>query len=112
MSISANYTYSSGRPVTYPVSSYKIGDITLTHYSDRNKYRIPDYSRLDISVKISGNLKVKKIAHPNWVFSLYNITGRHNVYSVYFKNEKNSVKGYYLSVFGRPIPSLSFNFDF
>jgi len=112
MSISANYTYSSGRPVTYPVSSYKIGDITLTHYSDRNKYRIPDYSRLDISVKISGNLKVKKIAHPNWVFSLYNITGRHNVYSVYFKNEKNSIKGYYLSVFGRPIPSLSFNFDF
>ncbi|MFO7622634.1 MAG: carboxypeptidase-like regulatory domain-containing protein [Bacteroidales bacterium] len=112
MSISANYTYSTGRPVTYPVSSYIIGDIVLTHYSDRNKYRIPDYSRLDISFKVSGDLKVRKIAHPHWIFSLYNITGRQNVYSVYFKNEKNAVKGYYLSVFGRPIPSVSFNFDF
>lgn len=112
MSISANYTYSSGRPVTYPVATYKIGDIVLTHYSDRNKYRIPDYSRLDLSFKVSGNLKINKIAHPHWIFSIYNITGRHNVYSVYFRNEKNTVKGYYLSVFGRPIPSLSFNFDF
>lgn len=112
MSFSANYTYSSGRPVTYPVSSYKIGDVILTHYSDRNKYRIPAYSRLDISFKVSGDLKVKKIAHPHWIFSLYNLTGRQNVYSVYFKNEENTVKGYYLSVFSRPIPSVSFNFDF
>lgn len=112
MSISANYSYSTGRPVTYPVSSYSIGDISLTQFSDRNKYRIPDYSRLDISFKVSGNLKSKKIAHPHWIFSVYNITGRQNVYSVFFRKERNVVRGYYLSVFGRPIPSLSFNFDF
>jgi hypothetical protein len=84
----------------------------ITHYSDRNKYRIPDYSRLDLSVKMSGNLKSKRIAHPHWIFSIYNVTGRQNVYSVFFRKENNMVKGYYLSVFGRPIPSLSFNFDF
>jgi len=112
MSMSANYTYSSGRPVTYPVASYKIGDYVITHYSDRNKYRIPYYSRLDLSLTINGNLKSKKIAHPHWIFSLYNALGRENVYSVYFRNEKNVVKGYMLSVFGRPIPSVSFNFDF
>jgi hypothetical protein len=112
MSISASYNYSTGRPVTYPVSSYSIGDIQLTQYSDRNKYRIPDYSRFDISFKVSGNLKSKKIAHPHWIFSLYNVTGRQNVYSVFFRKDKNVVKGYYLSVFGRPIPSVSFNFDF
>lgn len=112
VSFSANYNFSSGRPVTYPVSSYMIGDIVLTHYSDRNKYRIPDYSRFDLSVKISGNLKSKRIAHPHWIFSIYNVTGRQNVYSVFFRREKNIVKGYYLSVFGRPIPSISFNFDF
>jgi hypothetical protein len=112
VSFSANYNFSSGRPVTYPVSSYMIGDIVITHYSDRNKYRIPDYSRLDLSIKVSGNLKSKTIAHPHWIFSIYNVTGRQNVYSVFFKNVNNTVKGYYLSVFGRPIPSLSFNFDF
>ncbi len=112
ISFSANYTYSSGRPVTYPVASYKIGDIVLTHYSDRNKYRLPYYSRLDLSLTVNGNLKSRKIAHPHWIFSLYNALGRENVYSVYFRNDKNVVKGYMLSVFGRPIPSVSFNFDF
>lgn len=112
LSISANYTYSSGRPVTYPVATYKIGDIVLTHFSERNKYRIPYYSRLDFSMKISGNLKSKKIAHPNWIFSIYNVLGRQNIYSVYFKYDRNMVKGYMLSVFGRPIPSVTFNFDF
>jgi hypothetical protein len=112
VSFSANYNLSSGRPVTYPVSSYSIGDIVITDYSDRNKYRLPYYSRLDLSATFSGTLKSKKIANPHWIFSIYNVTGRNNVYSVYFKKVNNTVKGYYVSVFDRPIPSLSFNFDF
>jgi len=112
MSLSASYNFSSGRPVTYPVAVYKIGDIVMTHFSERNKYRLPYYSRFDLSMKFSGNLKSKKIAHPNWIFSIYNLLGRQNIYSVYFKYDRNIVKGYMLSVFGRPIPSLTFNFDF
>jgi hypothetical protein len=68
--------------------------------------------RLDLSFKLSGNLKSNKIANPNWVFSVYNLLGRQNVYSIYFKNENNTIKGYKLSVFGKAIPSLTFNFDF
>jgi hypothetical protein len=112
VSFSANYNFSSGRPVTYPISSYKIGDIVINQYSDRNQYRIPYYSRLDLSVKMNGTLRSKKIAHPYWIFSVYNALGRNNVYSVFFRNVKNTVRGYYLSVFAKPIPSLSFNFDF
>jgi hypothetical protein len=112
VSFSANYNFSSGRPVTYPLSSYRIGDIVINQYSDRNQYRIPYYSRLDLSVKVSGTLRSKKIAHPYWIFSVYNVLGRNNVYSVFFRNVKNTVRGYYLSVFAKPIPSLSFNFDF
>lgn len=111
-SFSANYTWSTGRPITYPVSTYYMGDILLVHYSDRNKYRIPDYMRMDISFKVSGNLRSRKIANPHWIFSVYNVLGRQNVYSIYFRNENNMVNGYKLSVFGRAIPSLSFNFDF
>jgi hypothetical protein len=112
MSFSANYNFSTGRPVTYPVSSYIVGDVVITNYSDRNKYRIPNYSRLDLSVTLNGSLESKKITHPHWIFSIYNVTGRNNVYSVYFKNVNNAVRGYYTSIFDRPIPSVSFNFDF
>ena len=112
LSLSANYTYNTGRPITYPVSTYKLGDMILLQYSDRNKYRIPDYMRLDVSLTLSGNLKSKKIAHPHWIFSVYNVLGRENVYSVYFVNERNRIQGYKLSVFGQAIPSVSFNFDF
>jgi hypothetical protein len=111
-SFSANYTYSTGRPITFPVSIYHISDKVLVNYSDRNKYRLPDYSRFDISFQVSGNLKSHKIAHPNWIFSVYNVFGRQNVYSIYFKKEGEVVKGYKLSVFGRAIPSVTFNFDF
>jgi Outer membrane receptor proteins, mostly Fe transport len=111
-SLSANYTYSTGRPVTYPVSSYYLNDIYIIYYSDRNKYRIPDYSRLDLSFRFSGNLKSHKIANPNWTFSVFNLLGRQNVYSEYFNNINNQVVGYKLSVFGEAIPSVTLSFDF
>jgi hypothetical protein len=111
-SISSNYTWSTGRPITYPVATYNIYDDLLVHYSDRNKYRIPDYSRLDFSFKVSGNLKVHKLAHPNWTFSVFNLLGRQNVYSIYFKKSGEIYTGYKLSVFGRAIPSVTFSFDF
>ncbi len=111
-SLSGNYTWSTGRPITYPIAAYRFNDMLLIHYSERNKYRIPDYSRLDFSFKVSGNLKARKIANPYWTFSVYNLLGRKNVYSVYFKNENNQIKGYKLSVFGQAIPSVTFSFDF
>ena len=112
ISISCNYIFSTGRPITYPVSTYNMYYFDLVDYSYRNQYRIPDYSRLDLSLKVSGNLKSHRIAHPNWTFSVYNVLGRQNVYSVYFKKEGANVEGYKLSIFGRPIPSVTYSFDF
>jgi hypothetical protein len=112
LSFSSNYTWSTGRPVTYPITSYYIGNKLVVQYSDRNQYRIPDYARLDVSCTINGNLRSHKIANPHLVLSVYNLLGRQNVYSVYFRNDKNILYGYKLSIFGRAIPSVSFNFDF
>ena len=112
LSFSSNYTWSTGRPITYPVTSYYIADKLVVQYSDRNLFRIPNYARLDISCTINGNLKSRKIANPHLIFSVYNVLGRQNVYSVYFRNDKNTIYGYELSIFGRAIPSISFNFDF
>jgi len=109
---SADYIYSTGRPYTLPTSTYYYNQVLFINYSDRNKYRIPDHSRLDVSCKISGNLRSKKIAHPNLVLSIYNLLGRENAYSVFFQREGSEIRGYKLSVFGRQIPSVTLSFDF
>ena len=112
LSFSSNYVYSTGRPITYPIATYVVSNKLMVTYSDRNEYRIPYYSRLDLSLRVSGNLRSHRIAHPFWTFSIYNVLGRQNVYSIYFKKVGELVNGYKLSVFGRAIPSVTFSFDF
>jgi hypothetical protein len=112
ISISGNLTYSTGRPITYPVAKYYIGNSTRLHYSDRNQFRIPDYFRLDLSLNLEGNHKIKKLNHSSWAFSVYNVTGRNNVYSIYFVSEDGKVNGYQLSVFANAIPTITYNFRF
>ncbi len=111
-SLSANVVYSTGRPVTYPSSVYFQDDIRLINFSTRNEYRLPDYFRVDLSMKLEGNLKSRKLMHGTWVFSVYNLTGRKNAYNVYFQSGDASLKGYKVSIFGVPVFSISYNFKF
>ncbi len=103
-------TYQSGRPVTYPVSVFYINGTPYVDYSNRNEYRIPDYFRLDLSLTIEGNLKRNKFLHNSFVFSLYNVTGRDNPYSVYFKLENGRINSYKYSVIGVPIFTVTWLF--
>ena len=110
LSISSNVVYATGRPVTYPTAIYYQDGIKMINYSARNEFRLPDYFRIDFSVNLEGNLKKKKPFHGSWNFSVYNLTGRKNAYSVYFKSEDGKINGYKLSIFGSPIVSLTYNF--
>ncbi len=110
LSFSGNVVYSTGRPITYPTAIYFQDGMQITNYSLRNEYRLPDYFRVDISMNFEGNLKRKKLFHGSWSASVYNLTGRRNAYSVYFKSESGKIKGYRLSIFGVPIFSISYNF--
>ncbi len=110
LSFSGNMVYSTGRPITYPTAIYFQNGMPITNYSLRNEYRLPDYFRIDLSVNFEGNLKRKKLIHGSWSASVYNLTGRKNAYSVYFKSESGQINGYRLSIFGVPIFSISYNF--
>lgn len=110
LSFSANVVYSTGRPVTYPTAIYFLNGTQVTHYSKRNEYRLPDYFRVDLSMNIEGNLKAKKLIHGSFSFSVYNLTGRNNAYSVYFTSEYGKINAYRLSIFGVPIFSIGYNF--
>lgn len=110
--ISANFVYSTGRPITLPLAVFNIGGASALYYSDRNQYRVPDYIRADLSINIDGNHKVKQLIHNSWSVGVYNLLGRQNVYSVYFSNVNGHVKGYQLSIFGSAIPFITYNFRF
>lgn len=111
-STSLNFNYSTGRPITLPLARYFADNSMRVYYSDRNAYRVPDYYRVDFAMNIEGNHKVKKLAHSSWTLGVYNLTGRKNPYSIYFKTENGRINGYKLSIFGRPIPNLTYNFKF
>lgn len=109
---STNVVYHTGRPATYPTAKYKIQNIPIIYYSKRNQYRLPHYFRTDITLLIEGNLKKNKSYHTSWAFGLYNLTGRNNAYSAYFRFEERSMVGYKLSVFGEAIPTITYNIEF
>lgn len=110
--VSTTLNYATGRPITLPVSKYRLGDKVLLHYSDFNQYRIPDYFRIDFSVTLKGSLKADKLFDTSTTFSVYNVTGRKNAYSVFYKGDRDRLTGYKLSIFGTAIPTLTFNFNF
>lgn len=112
INFTANFTYSTGRPITYPVGRYLFNGSELLHYSERNQYRIPDYYRLDIALNLEGNHKIRKLAHSSWTLAVYNVTGRDNVYSIFFVSQEGGIQGYKLSVFATAIPTITYNFRF
>ncbi|RAW03313.1 TonB-dependent receptor [Pseudochryseolinea flava] len=107
------FTYHTGRPTSLPTSFYQIDGVSIPNFSERNKFRIPDYHRLDVAFIIEGNHKRKKLLDGTWIVSFYNVYSRKNAYSLYFEdNGKGMVTTYKLSVIGSIIPSVTYSFKF
>ena len=81
---SAVFTYSTGRPVTYPAAKFDyFSGGNIAYYDRRNGNRVPDYHRLDLSLTF-GFENPKKWLSGDFVLSLYNAYGRRNAFSVFF----------------------------
>jgi hypothetical protein len=116
---SGNFVLSSGRPVTLPEQKYTFDGRQVVFYSDRNKYRMPPYHRMDVSITLDENLRRKRMWKGSWTFSVYNLYGRKNPYSVFYRKDpsiqqanKSQYAIYKLSVIGVPVPSITYNFKF
>lgn len=106
--LSTNFSYSTGRPVTVPISKFSYDRTpAVLSYSERNAYRIPDYHRLDLSLTLKPSLRKNKLISGEWVFSVFNVYNRKNAYSIYFTRTGEARK---LSILGSIFPSLSYNF--
>jgi ferric enterobactin receptor len=119
VSFSANFTYSTGRPFTFPDDKFYVGRTFIGYFSGRNQARIPDYHRLDISVTIDPDYDKKKRLRGSWIFAFYNVYARRNAYSVFFRSNNPSIVQFYntvgvyrLSVLGTIFPSITYNFKF
>ncbi|MCL2683490.1 MAG: TonB-dependent receptor [Bacteroidales bacterium] len=111
-SLSMNLDYSTGRPITLPVSKYWYEGQQYVYYAERNKYRVPDFFRIDVSFNIEAGHRLSKLFHAYFNIGVYNLTGRKNPFSVYYVLEEGRIQGYTLSVFGAPIPYASLNIKF
>ena len=110
--LSSNFVYNTGNAVTFPSGKYTINGETVFYYTTRNGYRMPAYNRLDFSATMIAK-KTKKW-ESSWTFSLYNVYGRENAYSIEFQNVPNDptrTQAVQISLF-RWVPSVTYNFKF
>lgn len=111
-SFSFTFAYNTGRPFSSPSGSYDIGGKKYPVFAERNNDRVRDYHRLDFSWTINNPSMKHARWEGSWVFTVYNLYGRQNPYSVFFKSTKNGLRAYELSVFASPFVSMTYNFKF
>lgn len=113
-SVSFNLDYSTGRPTTVPAGQYWDNSLNRmqVYYTDRNSYRVPDYFRMDLSFNIEPSHHLTLLTHSSISIGVYNLTGRKNVYSIYYVPEGDKIKGYKMSIFGAQIPFVTYNIKF
>jgi hypothetical protein len=118
---SGNFVFSSGRPITLPEQKYMYDLNQVVIFSDRNKYRMPAYHRLDLAITLDQNLRKRRMWKGSWTFSVYNVYGHDNTYSVFYQKAPQSTKNdfnqssydiYRMSIIGVPVPSITYNFKF
>jgi CarboxypepD_reg-like domain/TonB dependent receptor/TonB-dependent Receptor Plug Domain len=111
-SLAGNFVYNTGSAVTFPSGKYSIVGNTTYYYTERNGYRMPDYHRLDISATYEKQRKGK--FQSSWNFSIYNLYGRENAYTITFadsETDPSKTVATQTSLF-RWVPSVTYNFKF
>lgn len=109
---SFNTLFRSGRPFTALVTNYSFNDVAVPVYSERNEFNIPNYIRVDVGV---GTNNFIKSLDDRLSFSVYNLLGRDNAYSIYYQfTTQASIlpHSYKLSVLGNAFPSITYTVNF
>ena len=115
--LSGAFTYGTGIATTMPDSRYSYQGLVVPNVNGdvRNNYRVPAYNRLDLSATWQQKKNAGRRWQGEWVFSLYNAYGRRNAYSTFLRQNKDNpqqTEAVRLSIFGAPLPSVTYNFKF
>ena len=109
VSFNANFTYSTGRPTTAPITNYRVSNgLIVPVFSERNQVRIPDYHRLDLAVSVGKGYDQTRKVQTKWTISLYNVYGRKNAFSVFYTQSPDQTNvANRLALLGTIFPSLT-----
>ncbi|UII29599.1 TonB-dependent receptor [Fulvivirga ulvae] len=111
--LSALFVYNTGNAVTFPSGKYNVEGNTVFYYTERNGYRMPAYHRMDFGATYTRPHKNKKF-ESSWNFSLYNVYGRQNAYTITFEDHPDDptrTRALQTALF-RWVPSVTYNFKF
>ncbi|HWK04926.1 MAG TPA: TonB-dependent receptor [Puia sp.] len=114
--VSATWVYYTGNAVTFPSGKYQVDGQTAFYYTERNGYRMPAYHRMDVAATLQGRKRAVKSKRfeSSWTFSVYNLYGRENAYSIVFQNnpdDPTKTQALQYALF-RFIPAVTYNFKF
>lgn len=107
------FVYQTGQPTNYPVGQFEFQGLTIPYYGLRNKERLPDYHRIDLSATLTPRKNADRKRKTEWVFSIYNLYNRRNAASINFRrNQDTGVnEAVRTSIFGI-VPAVTYNFKF
>ncbi len=124
LSISATWLYTTGNAVSLPEGSYQMDEAVIPYYSRRNKYKMPDYHRLDLGITYSTPLlkkffkRFERELKTSLEISLYNVYNRRNINYIDFRKIKSKTQTgnsalvpYGVSLYGA-MPSFLFKLIF
>ncbi|RMB64058.1 TonB-dependent receptor [Dokdonia sinensis] len=109
----SNLLFQTGQPTNFPVGQFEFQGIVIPTYGPRNKQRLPDYHRLDLSATLTPKANRGRKWQSEWVFSVYNVYNRRNAASINFRQNDQTFRNEAVrtSIFGI-IPSVTYNFKF
>ncbi|MEP2025900.1 MAG: carboxypeptidase-like regulatory domain-containing protein [Reichenbachiella sp.] len=109
--LSTTLTLKSGQVFTKPVGKFNYAGQILPLYTERNNARGPFYHRLDLS--LTRDFTFLKKYQGEFNFSVYNVYGRSNPFSIYYQDTEGAPpQPYQLILLTTPFPSVSVTFNF
>ena len=119
---SFNFTAQSGRPYTVANGVFKLGEIDVPLFLERNNERLKTYHRLDFSWKVKYSKKENRRWSGDWTFTIYNLYGRRNPFNSYYTQRNGAENGdvfsnsplgsFEISVLNSPVLAMTYNFVF
>ncbi len=113
------WIYETGNAISLPIEQYPFSDVVtsgyynnydvIEYYEGRNKFRMPDYHRLDINFNFHKQLKRGK---RTWTIGVYNVYNRKNPFYLYFSRDAQGNRRLTQISLFPIIPSFSYNLTF
>jgi hypothetical protein len=120
-SFGANFSYTTGRPITLPAGRFEFDGYTPDVITWRNGYLLPAYHRLDLSATLSPRKNKTRKWQGQCVFSIYNAYNRQNPFTIYTRTKQDedgnvigdgTEKEARLVYLFPILPSVTYNFKF